>query len=496
MNRQIYHNPILHADYSDPDVIRVGDDFFMVASSFNHTPGVPVLHSKNLVDWRLINYVFDTIPFERFLDVQHGHGAWAPSIRYHDGLFYCIIPFPDEGIYISSTADPFGTWSDLWCLIPGNGIIDPCPIWTEDGHCYMATGFAKSRIGFNSCIGVYEVSPDLKTQLSDYTIVYDGHNDNPTIEGPKFNVRNGYYYIMAPAGSVKTGWQVALRSQNIYGPYESKIVLMQGDTKVNGPHQGALIDLDDEDNWAFIHFQDKKCYGRIVHLQPVTWSNDWPICGSCRDPLLAGTPVESHAYPLDIKSDFFIPTNDDFKSDKLSLIWQTPANKKDGWYELKDGLSLSCYYHDEPSYQALNLTPNLFLQKLAYEDFIVSTKVSLSFMQEGDEAGLCIMGQDYGYLCVRYENGEHVLYLADGSFGNPNDHYEKITTLLDNEVTFHLTFKGPNSYHFAYNNITLSKEFIAAPGRWIGTKVGIYAKGLAKSSGKAVFKNFMMEEIH
>ena len=96
-----YNNPILQSDYSDPDVIRVGDDFYMVASSFNHVPGVPVLHSKNLVDWRIINYVYDEIPIDRFNEVCHGDGAWAPSIRYHNGLYYVMIPFPDEGIYVS-----------------------------------------------------------------------------------------------------------------------------------------------------------------------------------------------------------------------------------------------------------------------------------------------------------------------------------------------------------------------------------------------------------
>ena len=112
-----YENPVILSDYSDPDVIRVGDDFYMVASSFNHVPGVPVLHSKNLVEWELINYVLDEIPFKGYDKVQHGHGAWAPSIRYHNGKFYCLIPFPDEGIYVSETDDPYGKWSLLRPLL-------------------------------------------------------------------------------------------------------------------------------------------------------------------------------------------------------------------------------------------------------------------------------------------------------------------------------------------------------------------------------------------
>ncbi|MBO5712277.1 MAG: family 43 glycosylhydrolase, partial [Acholeplasmatales bacterium] len=390
-----YTNPIIFGDYSDPDVIRYKNTYYMVASSFNHTPGVPVLKSKNLVDWKLINYVFDEIPFKRFHDVCHGDGAWAPSIRYHNGLFYAIIPFPDEGIYISSTNDiENGNWSKPWCLIEGKGIIDPCPIWYKD-KCYLAVAFAKSRVGFNSVLGLYEVSPDLKENISgDYTIIYDGHNNNPTIEGPKFYHLNDYFYIMAPAGSVKTGWQTCLRSKNVYGPYESKIVMCQNDSKINGPHQGALIDIN-KNEYAFIHFQDMDVYGRIVHLQPVRWINDWPICGSVKDELLAGTPVDEHDYLIDKKSSYKLDLSDDFKEDKLSLMWQTPANKVSGWYELSGGLKLNCYYHNEKAYKALNQTPNLFLTKIGYKSFTIKTKAEISLVNDGDEIGLCFMGQKY-----------------------------------------------------------------------------------------------------
>ncbi len=246
-----YKNPILHFDFSDPDVIRVKDDYYMVASSFNHLPGLPILHSKNLVDWEIINYAVKNLP-EKFNKVQHGEGIWAPSIRYHNGMFYILIPMPDEGIFEVHSKDIYGTFSQMNPLISGRGYEDPCPIWVDD-KAYMVFAFVKSRIGFNSKLAVIEVKPDLSSTIGEYKIVYDGHDNNPTIEGPKFNYRNGYFYIMAPAGSVKGGWQTCLRSKNIWGPYESKIVLYQGDSFVNGPHQGALIDLDDSnERYAFI----------------------------------------------------------------------------------------------------------------------------------------------------------------------------------------------------------------------------------------------------
>lgn len=484
-----YKNPIILQDFSDPDVIRRNDNFYMIASSFNHTPGVPVLKSKNLVDWKIIGYVFEEIPFDRFKDVFHGEGAWAPAIRYHNGLFYAVIPFPDEGIYVSSCTDiEKGDWSKPWCLIPGKGLIDPCPIW-KDGKCYLVIGFAKSRIGFNSCLGLYEVSTDLKTQISEtYTIIYDGHNMNPTIEGPKFNERNGWIYILAPAGSVKAGWQVCLRSKDIYGPYEPKIVLMQNDSPINGPHQGALIELKN-DEWAFIHFQDRKCYGRIIHLQPVKWVNDWPLCGDVKDELLAGTPVLKHEYLINKKSNYKIPTSDDFSSEKLSYIWQTPANKGNDWYKLDNGLVLNCYYHNKKAYDSLNMTPNLFLTKLAHESFSVNTLVDIKLKNDGDELGLCYMGASYAYICIRRIDGVNHLQVRKGEFNNESDEVLFDSVYKNNEIKLMMKYTTPDQYRLGFNDILFKEVYTALPGRWIGGKIGIYAKGL-KSGGYAKFKYF------
>ena len=489
-----YTNPIIQADYSDPDVIRVKDDFFMVASSFNHVPGIPVLHSKNLVNWKLINYVFDRIPFERFDRVCHGDGAWAPSIRFHDGWYYCLIPFPDEGIYVSKTRDPFGTWSPLWPLIEGKGLEDPCPIWTN-GKCYVVIGFAKSRAGFNSCLGLYEVKPDLSGSISPtYQIIYDGHDQNPTIEGPKFNERNGYYYILAPAGSVKGGWQTALRSKNIEGPYESKIVLFQGDSLVNGPHQGALVDLDDEDHWAFIHFQDMRAYGRIVHLQPVLWYNDWPLMGQVSDPLLCGTPVSESDYPVAVLSNDAIPSYDLFQ-DRLSLVWQTPANPKPDWWKVDNGLYLSCVQTDEML--PLHLVPQSLLQKVMYLNFTVETSVLCDF-STGDETGLVMMGQQYAYLALHQEEDGCYVELREGSFQQPETVLERIF-YPSNQITWRLKARNKDfytlEYQLGFNDHYFKKRFIATAGRWIGAKVGLYARSKNQSSGVACYQYFKVKKV-
>ena len=487
-----YKNPIILGDYSDPDVIRYKDNFYLIASSFNHTPIIPILKSKNLVDWKLIRYVDDKLPFERFKEVCHGDGVWAPSIRYHNGYFYILVPFPDEGIYVYRTDDIENGKFECWPLIEGKGFEDPCPIWVRD-KCYLVLAFAKSRAGFNSCLGLYEVSTDLKTTITDtYKIIFDGHNTQPTIEGPKFYYRNDMFYILAPAGSVKTGWQTALRSKNIYGPYEEKIVMAQNDSKINGPHQGALVDLKDG-NDIFIHFQDLGPYGRICHLQPVLWHNDWPIIGHVNDPLLTGTPVEECDYFIDKKSNYKLDSSDDFKNE-LSLMWQLPANKTKDFYSFNDGLEYKCLYYNEKGKKALNKYPGMLEAKIRYYSFKASTRIITNFINESDEAGLSLMGKEYAYISIiKREDSNHII-LSKGSFDDENDTVIEDIKYDSNEVIFNIKYIYPNKYQLGYNNKYFKTKFTAYPGRWIGAKYGIFARGL-KDSGYATFKYFKVLEV-
>lgn len=493
-----YVNPVILSDYSDPDVIRVGKDFYMVASSFNHVPGVPVLHSKNLVEWSLINYVFDNIPFKRFDRVCHGHGAWAPSLRYHNGKFYCLIPFPDEGIYVSETNDPYGEWSPLRPLLTGKGFEDPCPIWAND-RCYVVFAFVKSRIGFNSKLAVFETDEELKTVKEDYKVIYDGHDLSPKIEGPKFYKHGEYFYILAPAGGVRTGWQVALRSKEIYGKYETKIIMVQGDSHVNGPHQGALIDLDDDGTkWAFMHFQDMGAYGRVVHLQPAEWKNGWIICGQAEDDDLPGTPVDCDGFPVDVITGEKIEPSDEFDKDKLSLIWQTPANRNDEWFALDGGLKLNCIEYSKPSLSDL---PQLFLQKVQYKNFTVNVKCRLNLTNDGDETGFIVFGKEYAYVCVTRRNGRNYIEIRQGTIGcdgdeplSANQPYDRTT------VNFRLSAKYENhdllSYKFSSCGKTFDHKFYASRGVWTGAKIGIFARSDSKSDGFATFEYFRVNSTN
>ncbi|WP_315817294.1 glycoside hydrolase 43 family protein [Paraflavitalea speifideaquila] len=274
-----YKNPVINADYSDPDAIRVGDDYYLIASSFDAVPGLPILHSKDLVNWRIIGHALKRQPpFDHFSKTQHGNGVWAPAIRYHKGEFYIYYPDPDFGIYVTRAKSIQGPWTDPVLVEAGKGLIDPCPLWDEGGKVYLAHAYAGSRAGIKSLLVIKEMEATGTKVINEGVLVYDGHELDATIEGPKLYKHNGYYYIFAPAGGVSTGWQLVLRSKNIYGPYERKIVMEQGATPINGPHQGAWVQTPAGEDW-FLHFQDKEAYGRVVHLQPMKWINNWPVIG-------------------------------------------------------------------------------------------------------------------------------------------------------------------------------------------------------------------------
>lgn len=485
-----YKNPILHADYSDPDAIRVGDDFYLTASSFNAAPGLPILHSKDLINWELINYVFQKQkPLDVFDRPQHGGGVWAPAIRFHDGDFYIFYPDPDFGIYMTKTKNPAGAWSEPVLIKSGKGWIDPCPLW-DDGDAYLVSAFAGSRAGIKSVLIVSKMSTDGTKLLDDGVLVFDGHEKHPTIEGPKFYKRNGFYYIFAPAGGVSTGWQLVLRSKSIYGPYEEKIVLAQGTSEVNGPHQGAWVTTQTGEDW-FLHFQDKGAYGRILYLEPMTWKNDFPVIGIDKDSDGAGEPVLSYRKPnvgkvLPIVTP---PDSDEFDSAKLGLQWQWSANPSVVWafpFPAKSVLRMNSVALPE-NYKNLWDLPNLLLQKFPAEKFTVTIKVNLAPRFEGEKFALLVMGLDYAYLGVTKRNGK--VYVSqstakDADKGTAETESAPIE-LKNKEFYLRVKISENAMCQFSFsddgrNFQTVGEIFKAREGKWIGAKVGLFFSRSAK----------------
>ena len=393
-----YRNPVLCCDYSDPDVIRVGDTYYMTASSFNYVPGLPILTSADLVNWRLVNYALPNIPEPGYEIPRHACGVWAPAIRWHDGFFYIYYGMPDEGIYMVRAADACGQWDAPKLVRAGKGLIDPCPFWDDDGRAYVIHAYANSRIGFKSRIGIFPMSADGTHAIGEDKFLFDGTANHPTIEGPKVYKRDGWYYIFAPAGGVATGWQTVLRSRRIDGEYEDRIVLRQGNSRVNGPHQGAWVTAADGSDW-FIHFQSRGLYGRVTHLQPMAWQADgWPIIGEPVAGETYGTPVETWRKPSQThQPPLSLQCSDDF-ADSLGLQWQFMGNWRADFYAVDGGLTLAAL--PAPNGILWNC-PHVLTQKIAAPAFTAEVTLDARALQIGEQAGFGLIGGQYAYIALR-----------------------------------------------------------------------------------------------
>ena len=529
LNAQQYANPIIYADYSDPDVCRVGDDYYMTSSSFNHFPGLQILHSTDLVNWQLVGAALTDYPGYSWDEVaapQHGCGVWAPAIRYHNGEFYIYCGDPDRGIFMVKTDDPRGKWEDPVWLVEAKGFIDPCPLWDSEGRAWLTHGCAGSRAGLKSVLFIAPMSEDGCRLLDHSRIIYDGHKTQPTIEGTKFYEYNGYYYIFSPAGGVKTGWQTALRSKDPYGPYEEKVVMAQGDSPTNGPHQGAWVETQNGEHW-FVHFQDIDSYGRVVHLQPMEWKDGWPVIGLDEDGDGVGTPVSAYTKPALPDMGYLCPlTDDEFENSNLGLQWQWPVVPSPYWSFVDAAEGVLRLYSVQQSSRWRNLwdTSNILMQKFPSDNFTVESKITFTpnpnLKEKSENCGLVVMGESYATLrltdssegivlqmveCLDADKGtkERIIfeqklqseflpepysniYMSRTAPPVPPIPYKECTVYFKVQVKsvvqvsdvpsaecdFFYSIDG-NIWHKIKSEGN-DYKFQARPGRWIGAKVGLY----------------------
>jgi len=515
-----YKNPILHVDYSDPDVCVGADGYYMTASSFNSSPGLPILHSKDLVNWELIGYALqDQVPVEHFQTVRHGDGVWAPSIRFHNGEYYIYWGDPDFGIYMVKTKDPAGTWDSPVLVKAGKGYIDTCPFWDEDGKAYLSYAFAGSRAAVKTVLMLSEMTLDGTKLLGNSAMVFDGHNGHTTVEGTKMYKKEGYYWIMAPAGGVKPGWQLAMRSKNVWGPYESKIVLHQGNTNMNGPHQGGYVETPNGDGW-FIHFQDRWAYGRIVNLQPVTWKDGWPIMGKDTNNDGIGEPVSEWTKPNVGKSYPVTPlvSSDEFNGHQFGLQWQWQANQNPakhwGWSSANLGyMRLNCIPRDE-NMKTMWMMPNLLLQKFPSPDFTATTKLTFENNVDAKECGtgLIVFGEDYSYIAIEQDavgKLKLVQRLIKDARTSKDSEVEVASIAIDQKLVYLRAkiemvqrkepFDAKVTFYYSTDGKTFKafgKSFKPVAGRWVGAKIGLFATGTKSinDSSYADYDWFRVEE--
>jgi len=484
-----FTNPVLYADYSDPDVCAVGEDYYLTASSFNCIPGLPILHSRDLVNWEIVGHALsEQLPKEVYDQPAHGKGVWAPSIRFHNDAFYIYWGDPDHGIFMVRAASPSGPWDAPVCVVAGKGMIDPCPLWDDDGRCYLVNGWANSRAGFNSVLSVRELSSDGTRAIGQPRIAFDGGQVNHTTEGPKFYKREDYYWILCPAGGVENGWQLAMRSRSPYGPYEWRRVMEQGSTDINGPHQGGWVHTPFGEDW-FLHFNDKGAYGRVVYLQPVDWSSGWPVMGK------KGIPYEHYRKPKSSSSMVVNPQEDDDFTDGCGLQWQWHANYNQFWGQPTADGHYRLYTQVLPKSQTLWAAPNLFLQKPTAPTFTATAKVRFTSKEEGQWTGMVMMGRSYSAF-VAYRRGEEFVLQRRTAMKADEQGEETcvdLTTLAPSEVDtipyspaiyldLYMRLKvNQGICRFFYSRdgrrfTEAGEPFTMREGKWIGAKYGFLAE--------------------
>jgi beta-xylosidase len=389
-----YTNPVIYSDFPDPDVIRVDSVYYMVSTTMFIFPGVTILKSYDLVNWEYCSNAVQRFDFSGCYNLdgcnRYSHGQWATSLKYHNGTYYLLFITLDEGGFLCTATKPEGPWEIRH--LP-RGFYDPGLFFDDDGKIYVAHGY--------NTINITALDTNFTAKGSDVLVfTYDIRSG---LEGTHVYKINGYYYLYCTYGG-GDGFQVALRSRNIYGPYEEKIVIRDNGNLGTGIHQGALIETQTGEWWSVI-FQDGGAFGRFPTLQPVTWQDDWPMVGvNGKGVITYRKPNVGKEYPIKM-----LPTSDEFDSTALGMQW--------GWNHNPDSTKWSLTQN--PGYLRLTtakvvsdlrnarntLTQRIFAYYSRSIPTTATTKVDVDNMQDGDVAGLAVFQDPYAFIAIKKTNG-------------------------------------------------------------------------------------------
>ncbi|MEP6747976.1 MAG: glycoside hydrolase 43 family protein [Bacteroidota bacterium] len=396
-----YVNPILPADYSDLDCIRVASDYYVISSTFQFSPGLVILHSRDLVNWTIaghvvtdLNQVGPDLNWDKMN--RYGKGIWAGAIRYHDNKFWVYFGTPDEGYFMSTAKNPAGPWAPLHVVLASKGWDDCCPFWDDDGQGYLiGTNFAD---GYK--IHLFRLTTDGKDLIESSDKVI---HQSPGSEANKLYKINGMYYHFF--SEVKQEGRVVMmeRSTNIYGPYSEIRQLNHAEKQYFEPNQGALLETK-KGKWYFLtHHGTGDWSGRIMSLLPVTWVDGWPLIGAVgKDGI--GRMVWKGRMPVSRTIAAVPQTSDEFTATTLGPQWEWNYQPKaDKWSLLQrpGWLRLSAFrpLQADDLFKAGN-TPTQRSFRSRYNEVII--KLDVSAMTEGQQAGLChFANPHFGMIGIR-----------------------------------------------------------------------------------------------
>jgi beta-xylosidase len=412
-----YVNPVIPADISDIDAIRVGNDYYAISSTMQLSPGMVVLHSKDLVNWEIIGHVADDltrITPELNWDRMncYGKGIWAGSIRHYKNKFWVYFGTPDDGFFMSSATNPAGRWEPLHQLWKVSGWDDCCSFCDDDGQLYfVATNFAtdpKNNKKYN--IHLFKMNPDGKSLIMDSdTIIHQSKGS----EANKLYKINGNYYHYFSAVNAEGSRQIMMgRSKNLYGSWEIKQINRVDRNKDREPNQGGLLQVE-PDNWQFFtHHGTGDWEGRCASLLPVKWIDGWPIIGEVGEDTI-GQMVWSAPKPIKRKNKLKIETCDEFKSTNLAPQWEWNYQPRADRWSLTDRkgfLRLNAFQPINPSDSKkiiLRAGNTITQRSMRTKANIVTVKMEIDNMSDGQYTGITHFSTEkYSTFGIKQENGE------------------------------------------------------------------------------------------
>ncbi len=407
-----FTNPLFWGDWPDPDVIRVGDDFYMISTSMHYVPGAPIVKSKDLVNWEMVGYAVDRYEEDPRYNMEGGtlylNGSWAATLKHHNGKFYAGFCTPygwgrEKGNFSICEADKAeGPWKRT--IFP-EYLYDPGLFFDDNGKVYVVHG--------QGTLYLTELNADVKSVKSDKVKIWQGSFKNANELGGHFGMEGahmykikGKYYITCPAGGTQ-GWQICLRSDNIYGPYEYKLILNDNSSYPdNGLHQGGMVQLKNGD-WWFVIMQDRGAIGRVPHLLPVKWEDGWPMLGTGnKDVITYKKPNVGKTYAVKTPA-----TTDEFNGSKLGLQWQwnhNPDNSKWSLQERKGYMRLRASRAD-----SLKTARNTLTQRVQGPSSEGTVEIDLKGLKNGNVAGFGIFEFPYAFVAVEQVNGKRKIIMSN-----------------------------------------------------------------------------------
>ena len=406
-----YLNPVIPADYSDLDVIRVGIDYYAISSTSHFSPGVVILHSKDLVNWRILSHVTNDLlqigPAYNWDKMdRYGEGISACSIRFYKDKFWVYFCTPKEGFFMSTATNPAGPWEPLQKIWQVAGWNDCCPFWDNDEQMYLvATNFEDKYK-----IHLFRMSSDgKKISLKSDSVIHQSTGS----EANKFYKFYGNYYHLY--SEIKPEGRVLMmeRSNNITGPYEIKQLTHGNKLGDKEPNQGGLVQVKPGSWWFLMHTGPSGWEGRTACLLPVTWINGWPIIGQVGADTI-GNMVWTSKKPLKSASIFFIQTDDEFKQTSLQVQWEwnhQPRNEKWSLSERSGFLRMHAFVpvklnNKKDKRNLFFRAGNTLTQRSMRTMYSESTiRIEIAGMANDQSTGLCHFAGTYSTFGIKQSKG-------------------------------------------------------------------------------------------